>query len=520
MVPGTKLQPDFLHQLLVLASCPTTSLDGLLQFLLERALTLTASDAGFFLVETVGQEPVLVASSLRGTLAEPSAELVKRWQENPSGAAALVLHSGQPYRIDDHRQDPAHFPLLAGSRSSLWVPLLDSKRVMGVLQVESSQPRCYGERHVRQLQGLVAEAVPAIHRLLLREQMARAGVQADIVGASPAFLELERQIKLVARSASRSVLITGERGSGKELTARAIHYWSDRRDKPFVSVLVSGLAESVLAAELFGHEKYAFTDAKKPRPGKFLAAEGGTLFLDEVGDLSLAVQAALLRAIQWGEIQPIGRDVPVKVDVRVVAATNQNLLELIAQGRFRQDLYDRLNVLEIRVPPLRERPEDIPLLASHFLKKYCHELRRDLMSEGICATCRQAEQVGCATAEFYEVLQNYDWPGNVRELENLIIRLLAFVPEEILDVKHLPESVLKGAKRANELTASAAEDLTLKGMEKRHIEQVLQMTGGSQSQAAKLLGIPRTTLQGKMRRLGIKGPTQTTKAQERKRNKG
>ncbi len=507
MVPGTKLRPDFLHQLLVLASRPATPLDGLLQFLLERALTLTASDAGgsLFLVETVGQEPVLVASSLRGTLAEPSAELVKRWQENPSSAAALVLHSGQPYRIDDHWQDPAHFPLLAGSRSSLWVPLLDGKRVMGVLQVESSQPGCYGERHVRQLQGLAAEAVPAIHRLLLREQMERAGVRADIVGASPAFLELERQIRLVARSASRSALITGERGSGKELAARAIHFWSDRRDKPFVSVLVSGLAESVLAAELFGHEKYAFTDAKKVRPGKFLAAEGGTLFLDEVGDLPAEAQAALLRAIRWGEIQPVGRDVPVKVDVRVVAATNQNLPKLIAQGQFRQDLYDRLNVLEIRVPPLRERPEDIPLLASHFLRKYCQEVRREVMGEGLCAACQQAEQVGCATAAFYEALRHYEWPGNVRELENLIIRLLAFVPEEILDVKHLPEPVLKGAKRAN--AASAAEDLTLKGMEKRHIEQVLQMTGGSQSQAAKLLGIPRTTLQAKMRRLGIKGPT-------------
>jgi len=488
-----------------MASRPSTRLDGLVQFILEEAMAVTGSDVGGSIVifDTSAQEELVpVASALRGEWEDTPANLLKR-KENPHSPALFVLHSGQPVCIEDHSQSPARFPLLAGSRSSLWVPLLDGKRVMGVLHVESSQPGYYGERHVHQLQDLAAEAVPALHRLLLREQMAQAGVPIDIVGASPAFLELERQIKLVARSASRSVLITGERGSGKELAARAIHYWSDRRDKPFVPVLVSGLAESVLAAELFGHEKYAFTDAKKARPGKFLAAEGGTLFLDEVGDLPAEAQAALLRAIQWGEIQPVGRDVPVKVDARVVAATNKDLTKLVTKGRFRDDLYDRLRVIEIRVPPLRERREDIPLLASHFLRRYCQELRRDLMGEGLCAACPQAESAGCATAEFYQALQAYEWPGNVRELENLIIRLLAFVPDETLDVKHLPKEILKGSNRVD----ATGEDLTLKGAEKRHIERVLRMTGGSQSQAAKLLGIPRTTLQAKIRRLGIKRST-------------
>lgn len=508
MLPGEHASGPFFHQLLALASRSTIRLDRLLQLILGKALTVTASDAGgsLFLVETVGRGPVLVASCLRGTLAESPANLLKRWKENPRSPAAIVLHSGQPYCIEDHRHDPAHFPLLASSRSSLWVPLLEGKRVIGVLHVESSRPGHYSDKHLRQLEGLAAEAIPAIHRLLLREWMAQAGAPLDMVGVSPTFLDLERQIKLVAASASRSVLVTGERGSGKELAARAIHFWSDRRNKPFVPVLVSGLTESLVAAELFGHEKYAFTDAKQARKGKFLAAEGGTLFLDEVGDLSPAVQAALLRVIQWGEIQPLGRDLPATVDVRVVAATNQHLPNLIAQGRFRQDLYDRLRVLEIRVPPLRERREDIPLLAGHFLRKYCHALRREVMGEGLCAACRQAEAVGCATVEFYQALQRYDWPGNVRELENLIIHLLTFVPEEILDVKHLPEEILKGSNRADEGIARAAEDLTLDGMTKRHIERLLALTGNNQTQAAKILRVPLSTLRHKMKKLGIKAP--------------
>jgi len=366
--------------------------------------------------------------------------------------------------------------------------------------VESSKPSYYCQRHRTQLQDLAAEAVPAIHRLLLREQMTRAGVGIDMVGVSAAFLELERQTHIAAGYAQAPVLITGERGSGKELTAWAIHYWSDRRDKPFVPVLASAFAESLFADELFGHERHAFTGAAHERPGKFQAAEGGTLFLDEVADMSPTVQSSLLRVIERGELQRVGRDLPVRVDVRVVAATNQNLSELMALRRFREDLYDRLSVFEIRVPPLRERREDIPLLASHFLRKYCQQIRRDLLGEGICGICPQVEPVGCATAEFYEALQNYDWPGNIRELQKVIQRLVAFEPHEILNVKHLPEQIQKLPRRAAE---SEMEDLTLDTATKNHIERVLRMTGYNQSQAAKKLGIPLTTLRDKIKRLGI-----------------
>jgi DNA-binding NtrC family response regulator len=192
----------------------------------------------------------------------------------------------------------------------------------------------------------------------------------------------------------------------------------------------------------------------------------------------------------------------MKVDVRVVAATNQDVTRLMAQGRFREDLYDRLRVFEIHMPPLRERPEDIALLADYFLRKYCHQMRRSFLFEstGICAACQNTEHTGCATAEFYEALQRYDWPGNVRELKNLLLRLLATVPDEILDVKHLPGPIpTSSAKR----TRREVEDLSLEAAIKDRIKHVLRMTQYNQSQAARILKIPLSTLRDKIKRLGI-----------------
>ncbi|MBI3950658.1 MAG: sigma-54-dependent Fis family transcriptional regulator [Acidobacteria bacterium] len=504
MFPVRGLQSNFLHQVLTLASHPTTRLEGLLQFVLERALALTASDAGggIFVLETAGQESVLVVSALGGELCNGPMNLLTIGEQNPSNPALIVLRSGQPYCIEDYAQDASNFLPMAGGRSLLWVPLLEEKKVMGVIHVESSRAGHYSEGRLRQLQDLAAEAVPAIDRLLLREQMAWAGTPMEIVGVSRAFLELEQQIKQIAACSHAPVLIVGERGSGKELTAWAIHCWSDRRDKPFVPVLAAAFAESLFADELFGHERYAFTDAVQERLGKFQAADGGTIFFDEIADMSPAVQAALLRIIERGELPRIGCDRPLRVDVRVVAATNQSPAELIAKGRLREDLYDRLSVFEIRVPPLRERQEAIPLLATHFLRKHCQEMQRPLTagSERLCQACQNEERTGCATASFYEALQCYEWPGNVRELENILLRLLARVPDEPLDVKHLQEQL---PKRAMPVVTPKAEDWTLEAVIRNHIEQVLRVTNDNQSQAAALLGIPISTLQDKIKKLGI-----------------
>lgn len=505
MHQGNPPEYDMLANLLMLAGRPSTQLDAILQFSLEEALSMTASDIGGVILffDIAGREPLTSAFGLRGELVESTTNLLKKWKEQPVNPTTTILETGLHYRIDDYRKDTASFPLFLGGRSSLWVPLLDGRKVAGFIHVESSHPRYYVDSHLQTLQTMAKEIVIAIGRLLLREDAAKSGAPFDIVGVSPPFLELERQIKRAAAHPSGSVLITGERGSGKELASRAIHSWGKRRGRPFVPVLASALTESLFADELFGHSKHAFTGANQSRSGKFQAAEGGTLFLDEVGDMPAVIQASLLRVIERGELTRVGCDLPLHVDVRVVAATNRDLPELIDQGKFRADLCDRLSVFEIRVPALRERRTDIPLLVSHFLRKYCEQVGREFMFAGRngCAVCKFADPAGCATVEFYQALETYDWPGNVRELANLIVRLLATVPDEVLDAKHLPEQY-RGRQTARVLV-SPPIDLSLDTQTRKHIERVLQMVDYNESRAARILGIPRSTLRSKIKTLGI-----------------
>lgn len=510
MHQGYAPEYNMLSNLLMLAGRPSTQLDAILQFSLEKALSMTVSDIGGIILslDTSGQEPLIMASGLRGEFAESTANLLKKWRDKPTNPAITVLETGLPSSVDDYSQETASFPLFLGGRSSMWLPLLDAKKVVGIIHVESSHPRHYGDSHLQKLQTMATQIVIAIGRVLLREDAAESGTPFDIVGVSPAFLDLERQIKRAAHSIG-AVLITGERGSGKELASRAIHSWGKRRGKPFIPVLASALTESLFADELFGHERHAFTGATQSRSGKFQAADGGTLFLDEVGDMPAVIQSSLLRVIEKGELTRIGRDLPLRVDVRVVAATNSELRELIDQGKFRADLYDRLSVFEIRVPALRERQQDIPILASHFLRKYCKQMGRDFLLGGksACAACKHADVVSCATGEFYLALQAYDWPGNVRELGNLILRLLATVSDDVLDVKHLPQAL---QNRKKPTTNCQPEYLTLDQAIRSHIERVLKMTGHNQSRAARVLGIPFSTLQSKIKKLGI----QITKSHE------
>lgn len=510
MQQGFAPEYNILSNLLMLAGRPSTQLDAILQFSLEKALSATVSNIGGIILclETSGQEPLILASGLRGEFAESTANLLKKWRDKPSNPAIRVLETGLPSSIDDYSRETASFPLFLGGRSSMWVPLLDAKKVVGIIHVESSDPRHYGGSHLQKLETIATQIVIAIGRLALRDDAKKSGAPLDIVGISPAFLEVERQIKRAAHS-SGPVLITGERGVGKELASRAIHSWGTRRGGPFIPVLASALTESLFADELFGHERHAFTGASQSRSGKFQAADGGTLFLDEVGDMPAVIQSSLLRVIDKGEVTRIGRDLPLRVDVRVVAATNSEVRELIDQGKFRADLYDRLSVFEIRVPPLRERKLDISILASHFLRKYCKQMGRDFLLGGksACAVCKHADPVRCATDEFYLALEAYEWPGNIRELGNLILRLLATVSDDVLDVKHLPQALRDRTKPA---TNCRPESLTLDQAIKSHIERVLKTTGHNQSRAARVLGIPFSTLQSKIKKLGI----QITKSEE------
>ncbi len=282
-----------------------------------------------------------------------------------------------------------------------------------------------------------------------------------------------------------TVLIQGESGTGKELIARAIHNSGDRAQKPFVPVSCAALAETLLESELFGHEKGSFTGASTQRRGKFELADGGTLFLDEIGDISPKVQVDLLRVLQERSFYRVGGSEEVRVDVRVIAATNVNLPQAVAEGKFREDLFYRLNVIEIQIPPLRERREDIPLLAGHFLDRLSHELGR---------------AVGEITEGAFRLLMDYNWPGNVRELENAIERAIVTCRGASLSEEDF--GFLAQNSPAQKAWAPPA-NMTLQDMEKQLITATLQRTGGNIKESATVLGIDRSTLYEKIKRYEI-----------------
>ena len=319
--------------------------------------------------------------------------------------------------------------------------------------------------------------------VILRKKISRKYRHHDIITKNPKMEELLALTKDIA-SLRSTVLIRGESGTGKELIARAIHYSGERAEKPFVSVSCAALTETLLESELFGHEKGSFTGAEGQTKGKFELADGGTLFLDEIGDISPKLQADLLRVLQERRFYRVGGTDEVSVDVRVIAATNKNLAEEVQQGRFRDDLYYRLNVIEIRIPPLRERRVDIPLLAEHFVERIASELGNDI--SGISAGA-------------LKVLIDYDWPGNVRELENVIERAIVTSKNRTLvesDFAWLNQSGSAGQNWE-------VPDVPQEELERRAIIAVLERKRGNVKEAAAALGIDRSTLYDKLKRYEI-----------------
>jgi len=281
-----------------------------------------------------------------------------------------------------------------------------------------------------------------------------------------------------------TVLIQGESGTGKEMIARAIHYSGDRAANPFVAVSCAALAETLLESELFGHEKGAFTGASQQKQGKFEMADSGTIFLDEIGDISPKLQCDLLRVLQERCFYRVGGSEEVRVDCRVIAATHVNLQQAVAEGKFRDDLFYRLNVIEIRIPPLRDRREDIPLLARHFLERLSHELGRDIsdFSEGAL-----------------RLLMDHNWPGNVRELENAVERAMVTCRGRVLDENDFAFLAQNGPLKPWAIPAG----MTLQEMEKQLIAATLQRTEGNIKEAASILGIDRSTMYEKIKRYEI-----------------
>jgi two-component system response regulator AtoC len=300
----------------------------------------------------------------------------------------------------------------------------------------------------------------------------------NIIAKSHKMQQVIEVIKTVARS-NASVLIVGDTGTGKELVARAIHSQSHRRDKPFVAVSCAALPESLLESELFGHERGAFTGAVAQRKGRFELAHRGTLFLDEIGEISANMQVHLLRVLEEKDITRVGGAEPIKVDTRLVSATNKDLKMAVKEGRFREDLYYRLNVVTIELPPLRERREDIPLLAQHFLAKFAVENQKE---------------VSTFSTEATDFIMNYHWPGNVRELENAIERAVILAKDNVITLAELPQEHLAPLP-------SSLRDL--REVEREHILGVLAQTGGNYSEAARILGVTRMTLYNKAKAFGM-----------------
>jgi len=378
--------------------------------------------------------------------------------------------------------------------SLLCVPMIVGERVVGAIYLDARVPTVqFDDTHLRVLQAIAHIAALALENLghwekLRQENLAlraEIALKHDIVGRSQKIQKVFEFIRKVA-PADSTVLIQGESGTGKELVARAIHSNSPRADCSFVAINSAAIAASLLESELFGHEKGAFTGAVSQKKGKMEMADGGTLFLDEISELAPELQAKLLRVLQEREFERVGGTRPIPLNIRLIAATNKSLSQAVDAGEFRKDLFYRLNVVSVTVPPLRERREDIPEMAEYFLRK----------AQGKCQT--RARSV---SAEALRCLANYDWPGNVRELENAIERAAVLGTNEIIRPEDLPESILEVGDLAGEAAKYYA---ALKDFKRQLIQQALQQANGSYTDAAKALGLHPNSLLRLMRNLNVR----------------
>jgi len=436
-------------------------------------------------------------------------EIVLRPKDDPAG---LVWQSQQPLitsNVDELRRWPQFLERVEGFgvQSYCWLPLTTARRRLGALVFTSKQPGTYDGANVDFLQlvanqvavavdnALAFEEIEALRDILakekayLEEEVRTEHSFGDIVGENTALRAMLKQVETVAPTDS-TVLVRGETGTGKELIARAVHDLSPRQSRTFVKLNCAAIPTGLLESELFGHEKGAFTGAISQRIGRFELAHQGTLFLDEVGDIPLELQPKLLRVLQENEFERLGSTKTIRVNVRLVAATNRDLADMIAEGRFRSDLYYRLNVFPITLPPLRERPDDIPRLVRHFTQGFARRMGR---------------RIETIPASVMDALVRYSWPGNVRELQNVIERAVILSPGATLQVP--PADLNTAIVPVAESTAAASD--TLCDAEREHILRVLRETNwvlGGPKGAATRLGMKRSTLHWKMKKLGITRP--------------
>jgi Nif-specific regulatory protein len=411
------------------------------------------------------------------------------------GAALLIRESDSSESLNTDSL------IAARSRSVMCLPLIMLDRTLGVVYLDTDEPGvAFSENHLQLATAIAAISAVAIENARHIESLqnenqrliADANIEHNMVGESPLLQRVYQIISKVAPTNS-TVLICGESGTGKELVARAIHRNSKRADMPFIAVNCAALAETLLESELFGHEKGAFTGALIQKKGRMELADGGTIFLDEIGELSPALQTKLLRVLQEREFERVGGNRTIKVDIRVLAATNRNLQDAIDRKAFRQDLYFRLNVVELDMPALRDRREDIPLLANYFARKYADKCNRKIL--GI-------------SPDAHKRLFAYDWPGNVRELENVIERAVVLGTTDYILPDDLPEVLLESAAASVSEGDSSFHDQVLR-TKKQTILDAMKQTQGNYTAAAKLLGLHPNYLHRLIRNLNLKDELRT-----------
>ena len=419
------------------------------------------------------------------------------------GVVGQVMQTGEPQRVDhDIATEQAQInrevdeKLDFQTHSLICVPITDTKgKTIGAFELINKKEGNFTKTDLADLQEMAAHAAGAIsttqhvEKLVNSQKNAadQAAGQVQLIGECPAIIELRSTIERVAGT-ELVVLITGENGTGKEVVAQLIHYLSDRRDQILVAVNCAAITESLLESELFGHEKGAFTDAHEARAGKFELADGGTLFLDEIGDMTLGGQAKLLRVLEERIVVRVGGSSPIPTSARVIAATNQNLPELVTDKKFREDLFFRLNVLTVEIPPLRDRGQDIVLLGEHFLNEFCKKARREKVKLNASAKKR---------------LLSHNWPGNVRELRNMMERLAYLSKSDSVGGEDLEFIISPRKQDASLMDLGLPLTDATKSFQCEYIRHHIDRAGGNMTDAAQRLGLHRSNLYRKMRQLGM-----------------
>lgn len=486
-------------ELLQLSTAINTSLNlsDVLQNIMEVTNKLVRSDASSLLIYN-SSEKSLNFSTTTGSKAE---EIKQFKLKLGQGIAGWVAEKRKPLLIPDISKDPRHFQdaddmIDYEPKSMICCPLIFQEQLLGVIQAMNCKKiNFFTNEDLTILVTLSQYAVLAIHNAQNHQDIQKENIALKT--------ELEKKFQPIYKSKTMSdiykiaqkvaskdstILIRGHSGTGKEMLARFIHNQSPRKNKPFICVTCSILSETLLESELFGHEKGAFTGADQQRIGKFERANSGTLFLDEIGTLSPETQLRLLRVLQEKEIERVGGNTTIPIDVRVLAATNENLEESIQNGKFREDLYYRLKVIQIDLPDLKDRPEDIMALSEYYMKLFAEQMGRNI--KGI-------------NQKAFQLIKNYTWPGNVRELKNAIERCVVLGETDWIEVEDLPKEIQNNVSLNHQDEVGEEDHQTLMSAEKYHIQRILKQTNFNKSKAANILGISRNRLDRKIISLNI-----------------